>query len=59
MALIITDEILAKAQLSDNELLVELACYLYEKKKLSMGRARGLANLDQIAFQQELAKRAG
>ncbi len=57
MALIISDEILSKAQLSENELLIDLACYLYEKKKLSMGRARGLANLNQMEFQMELAKR--
>ncbi len=57
MALIITDETLEKAHLSANELLIDLACYLYEKKKLSMGRARGLANLNQIEFQKELALR--
>lgn len=57
MALIISDETLSKAQLSPNQLLIELACYLYDKKRMSMGQARTLAELDQITFQQELAKR--
>ena len=57
MALIISDEILSKAQLSADELLVDLACYLYDKKRVSMGQARQLANLDQTSFQKQLAKR--
>lgn len=57
MALIITDETLTKAKTSAEELLIDLACYLYDKKRMSMGQARHLAGLDQISFQKELAKR--
>jgi predicted HTH domain antitoxin len=57
MALIITDDTLSKAQLSADELLVDLACYLYDKKRMSTGQARHLTGLDQISFQKELAKR--
>ncbi len=57
MALIISDDTLAQAQLSEQNLLIELACYLYEKKRLSMGRARGLAGLDHAAFLKELGAR--
>lgn len=57
MALIITDDTLTKAKLSANDLLMDLSCYLYEKKRLSTGQARHLAGLDQISFQLELAKR--
>ncbi|MEL7121981.1 MAG: UPF0175 family protein [Bacteroidota bacterium] len=57
MALIITDETLSKVQLSAEELLIDLACYLYEKKRLSMGKARELVEMDIITFQKELAKR--
>lgn len=57
MALIISDDTLTQAQLSEQNLLIELACYLYEKKRLSMGRARGLANLDHAAFLKELGAR--
>lgn len=57
MALIITDEVLSKAQVSANELLVDLACYLYEKKKMSMGQAKILAGINQMEFQRALAER--
>jgi predicted HTH domain antitoxin len=57
MALIITDDTLAKAKLSAEELLIDLACYLYDKKRISMGQGRQLTGLDQISFQKELAKR--
>ncbi len=57
MALIITDDTLLKAHTSAEELLIDLACYMYEKKRMSMGQARHLAGLDQISFQKELAKR--
>lgn len=57
MAVIISDEVFKKAELSGEELLIDLACYLYEKKKLSMGRARALASLNQMEFQQALADR--
>lgn len=57
MALIITDDTLLKAQLSADELLIDLACYLYDKKRMSMGQARHLAGLDQITFQKELSQR--
>ena len=57
MALIISDATLKKSQLSAEELLVDLACYLYDKQKLSMGQARGLADMNQLEFQQALAAR--
>ncbi|MFN2424684.1 MAG: UPF0175 family protein [Cryomorphaceae bacterium] len=57
MALIISDDILSKAQVSGEDLLIDLACYLYEKQRFSLGQARVLAGLDQIAFQKELATR--
>ena len=57
MALIINDDTLKKAQLTADELVVDLACYLYDKKRMSMGQARHLAGLEQISFQKELAKR--
>lgn len=57
MAVVISDQVLRKVDLSGSELLIELACFLYEKKKLSSGKARKLANLSQIDFQKELSKR--
>ncbi len=58
MALLITDDILNHVQMSGNELLIDIACYLYEKKKLSLGKARAMSQLDQISFQMELGKRS-
>jgi predicted HTH domain antitoxin len=57
MALVITDEVLQKTNLSEKELLTDIACYLYEKKKLSMGKAKELAGLNQLQFQAALAER--
>lgn len=57
MALVITDDTLSKAKISADELLTDLACYLYDKKRMSMGQARQLSGLDQLSFQRELAKR--
>lgn len=57
MALVISDETLSTVQLSAEELLIDIACLLYERKRMSMGQARKLAHLDHISFQQELSKR--
>ena len=57
MALVISDKILEQAQISADELLIDLACYLYEKKRLSTGQARALVGMNQIEFQKELAAR--
>ena len=55
--LTISGSILKELRLTPSELLIDLAVYLYDKEKLSMGQAKKLAGLTQIAFQQELAKR--
>ncbi len=57
MAIIISDETLAKAQLTEQDFLIDLACYLYDKKRLSMRNAQALASLNLLDFQKELAKR--
>ena len=44
-------------QMTPEQLRLEIAVYLYDRKKLTMGQAKRLAGLGQIAFQQELAKR--
>lgn len=54
---VISKEILESAQITPQELAVEIAVYLYEKKRLTLGQARRVANLDLISFQKELAKR--
>lgn len=54
---IISKELLRGVEMSQDQLKIELAVYLYAQKKISMGQARKLAELDQISFQKELAKR--
>lgn len=55
--LIISGEVLEQAKINGNDLKIEIATYLYEKEKLSIGQAKRLAELDLISFQKELAKR--
>ena len=53
----ISGNVLEKVKMTPSELLTELAVFLYEKERLSIGKARKLAGLDLIAFQKELVKR--
>ncbi len=57
MALVIEDELLDKVQLTGSELLVDIACFLYQKKRLGGGKTRELANLNHLEFQKALAAR--
>ncbi len=55
--LIVSKEFLNSANISAKDLAIEIAVYLYEKERLTFGQAKRLADLDQISFQKELAKR--
>lgn len=55
--LIVPKELLNQLRLAPDEMLIELATHLYATKRLTMGQAKRLANVDQISFQRELAKR--
>ena len=55
--LIVSREFLKSAKMSAKDLAIEIAVYLYEKKRLTLGQAKRLADLDQISFQKELARR--
>lgn len=57
MDLLIKDEILRKAEITAEELTIEMAIYLYDRGRLSIGQARNLSGLDHISFQKEMAKR--
>jgi predicted HTH domain antitoxin len=56
MVITIPDETLSAVKISASELLIDIAVYLYDKERLSLGQARKLAGLDVISFQKELAK---
>jgi predicted HTH domain antitoxin len=55
--LIIPKDILQRVKMTPDQLTLEIAVYLYAKKKLTLGQAKRLAGLDQLAFQEALAKR--
>lgn len=57
MTLTIPDEVLTHANISSKDMRIEVAAYLYEKQRISIGKARLIAGLSLIQFQKELAKR--
>ena len=57
MQLAMGPELAARIGLSESELLVELAVLLYERDKLTLGRAATLAGMDKWAFNDLLAER--
>ncbi len=57
MSVIISDEVLHSARMSVKELLQEIAITLFQKEKLTLGQASGLAQMSQYQFQHLLASR--
>ncbi|SFQ49586.1 UPF0175 family protein [Parafilimonas terrae] len=57
MAIVIDDKILATANISERELLTEIAFLLYEKNIIGLGKAREFCGLGFIEFEAEIAKR--
>ena len=53
----IPQDILDSSRLSVSELKVELAVYLYTQRRLSIGKARELADMPLWEFRQLLASR--
>ena len=57
MSLIISDEILEATGMSEAELRQEIAILLFQKEKLTLGKASQLAQMSQLQFQHLLASR--
>ncbi len=57
MSVLIPDEVLQASRLSERELKVEIAAMLFQKEKLTLGQASGLAAMDRPEFQHLLASR--
>lgn len=57
MSLLISDDILQAAQISETELKQEIAILLFQKNKLGLAQAQELAETPMVDFQQELANR--
>ena len=57
MSVVIPDEILHTARMTEAELKQEIAVMLFEKEKLTLGQASHLAGINQLQFQHLLASR--
>ena len=57
MSLIISDELIKASGLSEAELLQELVLLLFQREKLSLGKASRILGVTQLEFQALLASR--
>ncbi len=57
MSVVIPDDVLAAARMSEDELKLELAVLLFEKEKLTLGQASRLSGINFYQFQHVLASR--
>jgi predicted HTH domain antitoxin len=57
MSVLIPEDILRSAKMTENELKLEIAIMLYKQEKISSGKVRSWTGLTVIEFQHELAKR--
>jgi predicted HTH domain antitoxin len=57
MPLVISDEALQEAGLTEGDALVEFACRLFDAEKMTLWSAAKLAGLSRVAFEQALRER--
>ncbi len=57
MSFTVSEDLLQKVHMTSEELLTDLACYLYDKERLSFGKCRELCGLTHLEFQRALASR--
>lgn len=57
MSLVISDEVLQTIQMSESELLTEIAILLFEQERFTLGQASRFAKMSQLHFQRLLASR--
>ena len=57
MSIVITDEILQTIQMSDKELVQEIAILLFEQERFTLGQASHFVGMNQLEFQRLLASR--
>jgi predicted HTH domain antitoxin len=57
MSLVIPDEILHAAQMTEAELRQEIAVLLFEKDKLTLAQAARLADMSRLQFQHLISSR--
>lgn len=56
LMVLIEDDILQAAQMTENEFRAELAVWLYEARRLTFSQARRLAGMDAFEFEALLAQ---
>jgi predicted HTH domain antitoxin len=57
MSVVISDEVLQAAGLTDRDALVEIACRLFDAGRLALWPAAKMASLSRIEFEQALRER--
>lgn len=57
MSLVISDEVLQAAKMTEAELMREVAVMLFQQERITLGRASKMAGMNQIEFQKLLASR--
>lgn len=57
MSVVISDEMLRAAQFDEAEFRVELAIWLYQQQRLSLGQAIEWSGVDRLEFQRRLRER--
>lgn len=57
MSLVIPNEVVQASGLSEEDLLLEIIIFLFQRKKISIGKASKLAGMPLSKFQHELAVR--
>lgn len=57
MPLVIPDDVLRAAGMSEQEAKVEIACRLFDSGRLAIGHAARLAGMSEVNFEEQLAAR--
>lgn len=57
MSVVITDEVLQTIQMSDKELIQEIAILLFTQERFTLGQASNFVGMNQLEFQRLLASR--
>jgi predicted HTH domain antitoxin len=57
MSLTISDDLLQAANLTETDLMIEIAVLLFQQERITLGRASQLCGINQIEFQQLLSSR--
>jgi len=57
MSIVISDETLQTLQMSESEMLAEIAILMFQQERFTLGQASRFARMNQLQFQRLLASR--